>query len=62
MQSGYFVKAALLVLMVLAQVCVSWPIRGDLVFRQGGLKELKTLKHSTQRGNTVLQHWKVWEN
>ena len=36
---NWFSRAALLLLMVLCQACVSWPTRADWVFEGGGLKE-----------------------
>ena len=43
-------------LVVLAQACVSWPIRADLAFRRRGLKETgKKTECSTQRGNTLTK-------
>ena len=47
-----FREAAQLLLGVLVQECVSWPIRADWVFG----KALKR-QELRQRGNTVLQHW-----
>ena len=48
---NYFNTAALWLLAVLGQACVSWPIREDWVFKRGGLKEIgaKTERFS-QRG------------
>ena len=51
--------AALLLSAVLAQACVSWPIRADRVFRRGrGIRE-ELKQHFRQRGNTELQHWRL---
>ena len=49
-----FSTAALLLLLVLGQVCVSRPIRTDRIFSRGELKETGAI--------TVLRHWTVWVN
>ena len=53
-RKNWFSTAALSLLAVSAQACVSWPIRTYLVFRKGGLKETgaKT-ERFRQRGNTT---------
>ena len=56
-------SAALQLLAVLAQVCVSWPIRGDWVYVRGGLMETGAKTECfRRRGNTELHHWTEWEN
>ena len=50
-----FSMAALLSLALLSQVCASWPISADWVFRRRGLKE--TGAKTETEGNTELQHW-----
>ena len=60
---NWFSAAALSLLAVMGQACVSWPIRADWEFGKGGFKETgaKTQLFK-QRGDTVPQQWTVWEN
>ena len=59
---NYFSTAAMWLLAVLGQACVSWPIRVDTFLGiQGGALETRAKReHFSQRGNTELQHWTVW--
>ena len=61
---SWFGSAELLLFVVLGQVCVSWPIRGDWVLRRGrGFKETAAkTEFFSQRGDKELQHWTEWEN
>ena len=55
--------AALLLVAVLAQVCVSWPIRADWVFGGGGaLKRHEPKQSISDGGDTALEHLTVWEH
>ena len=66
LRKNWFSTGGLLLLVMLAQACVSWPIRADWltgrIFRSRGLKETgaKT-ERFRRRGNTEF-HWTVWEN
>ena len=53
---------AALLLVVLAQVCESWPIRADRVFRRGLTETGAKTECFRRRGNIELQHRTVWEN
>ena len=58
---NWFSTVALLLLAMLTQAYVSWPIRADRVFWRwgGGLKRQELKQHFRQRGNTELQHWRL---
>ena len=54
--TNWFSSAALLLLVLLAQVCLSWPIRADWVFRRRDLKRQELKQCFRQRGNTSLEN------
>lgn len=55
---NWFITTALLLLAVLGQACVSWPIGEDRLFGRGDLKRQKW----GLRENTVLKYWTTWEH
>ena len=56
-RGNWFSSAALMLLAVLGQACVGWPIRRNWVFRRGGLKGTGAKTERLQ-----LQHGTAWED